>query len=148
MVEKSPEADLLISEPGGIMGVDSVKKATNGGETLSLVPLHSYSDTGQQQQQQQRKVVGETTAETKSLLSASVENYNTPADSSSVQIRSEFRAFQYHVLAVDDSRMDRRVIEKLLKTSSYKGQTPLPESPNSRSLKTLEIDHTHETYNV
>lgn len=121
MVEKSPEADLLISEPVGGMGVDTVKKATNGGsETLSLVPLHSHTDAGQQH----RKVVGETTAETKSLLSASVENYNSPgADSSSVQIRSEFSAFQYHVLAVDDSRMDRRVIEKLLKTSSYKGPT-------------------------
>jgi len=28
---------------------------------------------------------------------------------------------QYHVLAVDDSLLDRKLIERLLKTSSYHG---------------------------
>jgi len=122
---------LIISEPKlQEMGLDTSKKAGQcNAETLmatSSPPPRSYEDTGQ------RKVVGETTAETTSLLSASVENYCPD----SVQIdllRSELvgikpvpavSAFQYHVLAVDDSRTDQRVIEKLLKTSSYKGQLP------------------------
>ena len=69
-----------------------------------------------------RKVVGETTAETMSLLSASVENY-CPDNSDLVGSKQvpSVSSFQYHVLAVDDSRIDQRVIEKLLKTSSYKG---------------------------
>lgn len=31
-------------------------------------------------------------------------------------------AEEYHVLAVDDSIIDRKLIERLLKTSSYQGQ--------------------------
>jgi two-component response regulator ARR-A family len=29
---------------------------------------------------------------------------------------------QFHVLAVDDSSLDRKLIERLLKTSSYQGK--------------------------
>ncbi|RRT64472.1 hypothetical protein B296_00031076 [Ensete ventricosum] len=32
---------------------------------------------------------------------------------------------QFHVLAVDDSLMDRKLIERLLKTSSFQGTKPL-----------------------
>jgi len=31
---------------------------------------------------------------------------------------------QFHVLAVDDSLIDRKLIERLLKTSSYQGNLP------------------------
>lgn len=34
-------------------------------------------------------------------------------------------AEEYHVLAVDDSIIDRKLIERLLKTSSYQGQSIL-----------------------
>jgi two-component response regulator (ARR-A family) len=35
---------------------------------------------------------------------------------------------QFHVLAVDDSLIDRKLIEKLLKTSSYQGWPNIPNS--------------------
>ena len=43
-----------------------------------------------------------------------------PEGSSSESIRSKSNS-EYHVLAVDDSLVDRKVIERLLKISSYKG---------------------------
>lgn len=130
---------LIISEPKlQNMGLDTSKKAgQSNGETLiaSSSPPHSFEDEGH------RKLVGETTAETMSLLSASVENYN-PDLAQIDLLRSELvgikpmpaaSSFQYHVLAVDDSRTDQRVIEKLLKTSSYKVTTV------SSALKALEV---------
>lgn len=36
--------------------------------------------------------------------------------------------FEYHVLTVDDSKLDQKVVERLLKTSSYKGNKHLPFS--------------------
>jgi len=128
---------LISSEPKlQGMGLDTSKKAgQSNAETLiasSSPPPHSFEDAGH------RNVVGETRAETMSLLSASVENYS-PDLAEIDLLRSELvgikpmpaaSTFQYHVLAVDDSRTDQRVIEKLLKTSSYKGQL---KSPNELS---------------
>lgn len=77
---------------------------------------------------QRIKVVGETTAETMSLLSATVENIcpenkNNNNNNNALQTGTKpaVSSFQYHILAVDDSHIDQRVIEKLLKVSSYKG---------------------------
>lgn len=118
---------LIVSEPAGQsklqdMGLDTSKKAgQSNAETLmatSAPPPHSHEDTGQ------RKVVGETTAETISLLSASVENFSPDSVLVGIKPVPAVSTFQYHVLAVDDSRTDQRVIEKLLRTSSYKGQLP------------------------
>ena len=103
------------------MGLDTSKKMWKANPEAVIATLpprshHPFEDSVQ------RKVVGETTAETMSLLSASVENY-CPGNSELVGIKSVpgVSSFQYHVLAVDDSRTDQRVIEKLLRTSSYKG---------------------------
>ena len=38
---------------------------------------------------------------------------------------------QFHVLAVDDSLIDRKLIERLLKTSSYQGTGKKRELPIS-----------------
>ncbi|XP_024360075.1 two-component response regulator ARR4 [Physcomitrium patens] len=118
------------------MGFDKPKKARQ-----------SYSETSKAtapptctEDPVQRKVVGETTAESISLISASIESYC--AESVQKELRSDLvgikpvpvvSSFQYHVLAVDDSRIDQRVIEKLLKTSSYKVTTV------NSALRALEL---------
>lgn len=48
------------------------------------------------------------------------------------------RETQFHVLAVDDSLIDRKLIERLLKTSSYQGTFDhrfLSSSPRNGDLK-------------
>ena len=99
------------------MGLDTSKKVgQSNSETLISPPPHSCEE------KLQRKVVGETTVETMSLLSASFEHCCPDSVLTGLNPVSDFSTIQYHVLAVDDSHFDRRVIERLLKTSSYKGQ--------------------------
>lgn len=104
------------------MGLNTSKKTRKGNfevVTSTPPPPRSHSPF---EDSVQRKVVGETTAETMSLLSASVEKYCPDnSESSGIKPVPGVSSFQYHVLAVDDSRVDQRVIEKLLKTSAYRG---------------------------
>jgi hypothetical protein len=104
--------------------VAMVQKSSEAGERCESAVLHPKPPRSHHpfEDPMSLKVVGETTAETMSLLSASVENY-CPEISENIKQAPGVSSFQYHVLAVDDSRIDQRVIEKLLKTSSYKGQS-------------------------
>ncbi|XP_073386486.1 uncharacterized protein [Physcomitrium patens] len=110
------------------MGLDVLKKTrkrgNSDGATTIPSPAQFFEDT------LQKKVVGETRAETISLLSASLDNFCPDLVQKNLLL-SELGAikpapvntFQYHVLAVDDSSIDQRVIERLLKTSSYRVTT-------------------------
>uniref|UniRef100_A0A7I4BKH4 Response regulatory domain-containing protein n=1 Tax=Physcomitrium patens TaxID=3218 RepID=A0A7I4BKH4_PHYPA len=138
----------LVSKPRKVSEFAKHKKLKETGSKKSKKTRQSNSEpsiakpqlSSSAEDPVQRKLVGEKTAESINLISASIESYC--ADPVHNDLLSELvgtkpvpmiSSSQYHVLTVDDSRIDQRVVEKLLMTSSFKVTTV------NSALRALEL---------